>query len=123
MRVEERLYLFEQLLEAHRLGVEVVAAGRQRHVAVGRHGMRAEDDGRLFIDSIDAGSLAERGGLKAGDELVAINDKPLSEWNRPEVAPALKAAGAKIAVMRDGKRVELTLPIEEEPREKPETKK
>src|SRR5918911_3171857 len=45
-RAQQRLDLLEQAWELNRFGVVVVAAGRQRFVAIARHGVRRQGDDR-----------------------------------------------------------------------------
>lgn len=85
----------------------VLAAGPGRRLGVQ---MKAIPGESIVIVKVDPGSLAEKGGLQAEDEIVAIDGKPIAEWKQEEIAPAIRAPKAKIAVWRAGKKVELVMP-------------
>ena len=85
----------------------VLAAGPGRRLGVQ---MRAESGDSLVIVKVDPGSLAEKGGLQADDEIVEINGKKIADWSQEELTPAIRAPKAKITVMRAGKKVELVMP-------------
>ena len=74
--------------------------------------VRAEPGGAFVITKVEPGSLAEKGGLQAGDEVLAIAGKPLADWKQEEILPALKAPKAKLEVLRAGKHVQLEMPGE-----------
>jgi regulator of sigma E protease len=38
------------------------------------------EDGELFIRQVQPGSIAEQRGLKAGDKMISLNEKPLTSW-------------------------------------------
>lgn len=71
--------------------------------------MRAEEDGRLFVESLEPGSLAERSGFQPGDELLSIDGKALADWDREAMRPALRTPGARIMVRRDGQEIEVVV--------------
>jgi CubicO group peptidase (beta-lactamase class C family) len=72
--------------------------------------MRAGSDGSFVVVRVDPGSLAEKGGLRVGDQLAALDGKAISEWPQEEIAPAIRAPNARITVLRDGKKVEIEIP-------------
>ena len=80
-------------------------AGRRIGIMV-----RAPGDGTFVITKVEPGSLAEKAGLKADDEVVAIDGKALSEWKQEDILPAIKAPKAKLTLLRDGKQLELEMP-------------
>jgi regulator of sigma E protease len=68
------------------------------------------------VHSVDADKPASRGGMRAGDVIVAVNGTAVA--NYPEFAKALGEEAAKnpkieIAVVRDGARVPLTITSEQ----------
>ena len=85
----------------------VLAAGPGRRLGVQ---MRALPGESLVIVQVDPGSLAEKGGLKVDDEIVALDGKPYLEWKQEDFTPALRAPNAKVTVMRAGKKIELVMP-------------
>ncbi len=85
----------------------VLAAGPGRRLGVQ---MRAAPGDSLVITKIDAGSLAEKGGLQVDDEILEVEGKAIADWEQEDLTPAIRAPKAKITVMRAGKRVELVMP-------------
>ncbi|MBI2930431.1 MAG: PDZ domain-containing protein [Planctomycetes bacterium] len=64
----------------------------------------------LLLDEVRAESPAEKAGLKAGDVLVAIDGKVVTEENLPELLSAYAVGdAAEMAVLRDGR--ELTVKV------------
>jgi serine protease Do len=63
----------------------------------------------VVVAGLAPGSPAIAAGLKAGDEILEINQKPISRWNQMQHAMGSLDAGdtVAIAVRRDGERVEL----------------
>jgi len=66
-------------------------------------------DGRLPIESVAPGSAAESAGLRAGDEIVRLNDRAVAEMTAFQVSQSLAARPLAIAVWRDGEAVEITI--------------
>jgi membrane-associated protease RseP (regulator of RpoE activity) len=68
------------------------------------------------IDAVAAGSPAAKAGIRAGDEIVALNGRPVGSWEA--VGPVVKANKGKaveVTVLRDGRRVTLTAtPVEDQ---------
>ncbi len=84
------------------LGAKVADAGR--YVLPG--GTRAEG---AFVGGVNPGSPAERAGLKMGDVIVAVDDRPISSVD--ELSEALNAAGSgsvKLTLARGATRREVT---------------
>ena len=79
----------------------------------GKLGMRPKSDdpftGPVVVAGVAPGSPAIAAGLKAGDEIVEINQRPIARWNQMQHAMGSLDAGdmVAIAVRRDGERVEL----------------
>lgn len=79
----------------------------------GKLGIRPKSDdpftGPVVVAGLAPGSPAIAAGLKAGDEILEINQKPISRWNQMQHAMGSLDAGdtVAIAVRRDGERVEL----------------
>jgi regulator of sigma E protease len=63
-----------------------------------------------IVGAVAPGSVAEAGGMLAGDEVTAIDGKPIENWN--ELAAAIRAAPGRamaFVVRRDGARHDLRL--------------
>jgi serine protease Do len=79
----------------------------------GKLGIRPKSDdpftGPVVVAGVAPGSPAIAAGLKAGDEIVEVNQKPIARWNQMQHAMGSLDAGdiVAIAVRRDGERVEL----------------
>ena len=106
---QQRFDLGQELLEPHRLGVEIVAAGRERHLAVVDHRVRAQDDERNVprrgvrlqlprrFPAVDARQAEihqdEIGQRRSGDRhrLLAVHGQ------QDPIASALETAGERVA--------------------------
>ncbi len=61
------------------------------------------------IDAVAAGSPAAKAGLRAGDEIVAMNGKPIDSWEAVgPIVRAHKGEPVDVVVLRDGRRVKVT---------------
>src|SRR5262249_54952103 len=60
--------------------------------------------GGAIISSVEAGSAADRAGLKQGDVIVSFNGQPVRDSNtlRNRVAEAQPGSGARVGIVRDG---------------------
>jgi serine protease Do len=67
------------------------------------------------VNSVERGSAAERGGLKAGDVILSFNGKPVEDFNalRNRVAESQPGSSASLLVVRDGKERSLTVRLDE----------
>jgi len=92
--------------------VKLVASGKppepseRPRLGVMSHGMK---DGRFSVDDVAAGSPAEAAGLKAGDQIVSLNDQPVADMSPFQLSQALAARPLAIALLRDGAPVHLTV--------------
>jgi hypothetical protein len=79
-----------------------------------RYGMRFRGsmDADLVVAGVDSGSPAEAGGLLAGDRVLALNGKVLSELGMSERIEALRGSPLRLRVQRDGEQHELALRLE-----------
>jgi hypothetical protein len=66
-------------------------------------------DGRLPIERVAPGSPADAAGLRAGDEIVRLNGRPVVEMSASEVGDAMQARPLAIALLRDGVTVDVKL--------------
>jgi serine protease Do len=74
----------------------------------------AETRGAI-VSSVEAGSAAERAGVKRGDVIVSFNGQPVTEYNalRNRVAEAKPGASATVGIVRDGSEKTLTVKLDE----------
>lgn len=89
-------------------------SGRGRRVRTGMRPSMTDSGPGLLIESVGAGSPAEKGGIKAGDRLVELNGSPINDIeDLQEVLVNLEPGKTvKAIVTRDGKRIELTITVE-----------
>lgn len=62
------------------------------------------------VGKVQENSAGERGGMKSGDRIVAIEDKPITEWG--EIREALQKTGGRethFVVEREGRKVTLRI--------------
>ena len=65
------------------------------------------------VDSIEAGTPADKAGLKAKDEIVAVNATPTPYFDRLQAALRLNAGHqATLTVVRNGERLQLPVKVE-----------
>jgi S1-C subfamily serine protease len=63
----------------------------------------------MFVTEVEYDSAAAKGGVKEGDEIFKVDGAKVAD--RMELSRALRAGGPKkvVAVLRDGKEVELNI--------------
>ena len=86
-----------------------------------RMGIRMEEtDGRLLVESVAAGSPAEKAGIAHGDELLAIDGEPVKESVDVIFRIGRKRVGdtAQVAVRRGGEEKTLTVTFFKMPKKK-----
>jgi hypothetical protein len=85
--------------------VRLIAAGpplgpsERPRFGIVSHGMK---EGRFPVEDVAPGSAAEAAGLKAGDEIVRLNDRAVSEMSPFQLSQALLERPLVIALMREG---------------------
>ncbi|XP_042336493.1 whirlin [Sceloporus undulatus] len=82
-------------------GVETLR-GEVRHVTLKRHKAQeglgfsirggSEHGVGIFVSLVEPGSLAEKEGLRVGDQILKVNDKPLDKVTHAEAVKALKGS-------------------------------
>ena len=72
--------------------------------------IRAEDDDWI-VEEVFANSRAAKGGLLAGDRIVAINGTPLSQMPEDDRMAAVRKSPLKLVVERNAKSIRLTLSL------------
>jgi len=63
----------------------------------------------LEVSGAEPGSIAERGGVRAGDRITAMNGKPLREISEQERVQALRGSPLVLTIERAGKTLEIRL--------------
>lgn len=66
----------------------------------------------LRVLRVDAGSPAEKGGLRADDRIVRINDRPIKELGVNERVDALRGSPLLVTVKRGKNELQLTMMLE-----------
>ena len=64
----------------------------------------------VVVSSVQSGSPADKAGLKAGDAIIAMNDKTIKDANtfRNDIASASPGTAITLTIVRDGKQMQLT---------------
>jgi serine protease Do len=83
---------------AQRIMSDLLRFGRVQPVWIGIHGrtIGAQDEGRpkgFRVRSVEPASPAERAGIKAGDQIVSIDDKPIDSQEAFETALSTRGPG------------------------------
>jgi hypothetical protein len=77
----------------------------------------ARRDGRVNVVSVLDASPADRGGLRAGDEVLAVDGRPIADWDLPGISALLDdgESGRRVGfrVLRDGHERELRVRLAE----------
>lgn len=69
----------------------------------------------LVVSRVRPGSPADRGGLRVGDRLLRLDDKPLVTWLDVQLVPERDAAGPHtFLVARDGRELPVTVDLQPE---------
>jgi len=84
-------------------------------------GMRLERPGGVVVSEIYPGGPADRAGLRRGDIVVAVDGRHVADVNalRFRLATGELGGEAKIAVYRDGRKLELAMPLRAPPETPP----
>jgi len=84
-------------------------------------GFRLDRPGGVIVDSLYPGGPADEAGLRRGDVVLEIDGAPAVSMRtvRFEVASSLPGESLDLAVLRDGKRLDLKLPVQEPPENPP----
>lgn len=78
-----------------------------------RHGLRIgwRRDAGAVLSGVEPGSIAESAGLRATDQIVSVNDRPLSELDREDLSKLLDASPLRLEVERDGARRQVRMSL------------
>ena len=68
-----------------------------------------------IVNSVTAGSAAERGGVQRGDVITSFNGQPIGDYNalRNRVAATTPGSNATVGILRNGKEQTLTVKLDE----------
>ncbi|MDQ6964347.1 MAG: PDZ domain-containing protein, partial [Mariprofundales bacterium] len=73
----------------------------------------------VLIPRVEAGSAADRGGIRAGDVIIALDGKPINHAHELPILIARHHPGDRVSIriIRDGKTINLPIELEEMPDE------
>ena len=91
------------------MGGAVRMASKGRGYGMGFRGLNGDV---LPVIGTDAAGAAAKGGLLAGDTIVAMNGTPVKDLDNAERMAALRGSPLVLLVNRDGEELELTLSLE-----------
>jgi putative serine protease PepD len=99
---------------------ELIAGHRVEHAYVGAF-LDPATTGGAQITSVEAGSPASRAGLRRGDLITAVDDKPITSTQQFIETVATDSPGQTISVKvkRAGKTINITLQLGTQPRTQP----
>ncbi len=110
---------------ALRVKDQIVAHGRMRHGYLGvavqnldltlARAFGLKQPGGALVAGVEAGSAAEKGGLRAGDIITGFNGETLAHAGEltSHLGMALAGERVRLAVWRAGKALELVVPLDE----------
>jgi predicted aspartyl protease len=86
-------------------GAPIEASERPR-LGVLTYGLK---DGRLPVESVAPGSPAEAAGVRAGDQIVRLNDRAVAELSGAQLGEAMQGRPLAIGLVRDGQTIEIKI--------------
>ncbi len=95
-----------------RLGVAISDIDKETEKALG-----LPDRNGVLVPQVEAGSAADRAGLRAGDVIIALDGKPVRRAHELPIRIARHHPGDRVVVriIRDGKTLDLPVELEEMP--------
>ena len=108
---ETNLFIADWVEDGRSLPAAAGGPAGARRVRVGLIPSFEESDGGLLLDGVQPGSPAEKGGLKAGDIIIAWDGRPIRNIEDIQVIfeNAEPGKAVKVTILRDGKSVDLTV--------------
>ena len=94
--------------QARRTANEIIKTGKATQTYIGANVRDAPDGGATIADVLDS-SPAEKAGLKAGDVVTKLDERPIADADELVAAVRTRAAGEKVTLTVDGSSVEVTL--------------
>lgn len=96
---------------ARAVAADIAASGAHRPAWLGVRGLDQPDGGGLTVVTVVPASPAEVGGLKAGDILFTVNDRPVDDMSSLRIAMHVHHPGdpVKLGLHRGGQPVEATV--------------
>ncbi len=90
------------------LGVTIQDLARDRARSAGMEAIKG-----AVIDSVVKGGPADKGGMKKGDIVTALDNKPIPDAGtlRNQIANTTVGAASKVTIVRNGKKLDLTVRI------------
>ena len=105
----------EQLLKDGKVHRGMLGVNIQNITEETAKALDLKDTKGVLVSNVQAGSAAEKAGVKRGDIIVGINGETIEDSNilRNKVAGTQPGADIKLTVMRDGQEQELTAKLDE----------
>jgi len=69
--------------------------------------------GPIDVQGAVPGSIAARAGLRAGDQILAINGKPIADIDRAELATLMRASPITLTIKRAGERQDIRMSFDD----------
>lgn len=107
--------VLDQLIKDGKVHRGMLGIGIQEITADLAKGLDLKDTAGVLVNSVQAGSAAEKAGIKQQDIITAINGEKIDSPNvlRNKVAGTMPGTEIKVTILRDGKEQELTAKLDE----------
>jgi Do/DeqQ family serine protease len=107
--------VMEQLLKDGRVRRGKLGVGIQNLTGDTAKALDLPDTSGVLISNVQAGSAAEKAGMKRGDVITAINGEKIEDSNvlRNKIAGTLPGTEMKLTVLREGATQEVTVTLDE----------
>jgi len=107
--------VMEQLLKDGKVHRGMLGISIQNLTEDAAKALELKDTNGILVSDVQAGSAAEKAGIKRGDLITAINGEKIEDSNvlRNKVASSPPGTEIKVTVMRDGKETEMTATLDE----------
>jgi len=107
--------VMEQLLKEGKVRRGMLGVGIQDVTEDVAKSLELKEAKGVLVNKVSSGSAAEKGGIKTGDIITAINGEPTDDSNilRNKVAGTTPGTQIKVTVFRSGKTEELNITLDE----------